>query len=209
METSTVTKARAQPAQRNCWASLYHCCRCFPMGMVNTPCCFLLHYLQISFILPSISLLNLEKKNCCSQAGLQQLWPLFQVHSSHKGTEECWSLLTQPRLVDIQLHAGLCSCTCVGSAKIPFLWNYKAIFALKNGCLYEYMHGQALILKVGFKPNSSVSKLHRWGPLCCCIGIQKFCFAAQPLVKQRWYRWKKGTGLIFNDTASVTTWEPT
>lgn len=203
METSTVTKARTQPAQRNCWASLYHCCRCFPVGVVNTHCCFLLHYLQLSFILPSISLLNLEKMLQWQVCG-----NFDHFFSLHEGAEKCWSVLTQPKLVGIQLHAGLCSCACVGSAKIPFQCNYKAIFALWKKWLFVWIHAWTSFNSEGRVQTQFVSKLHRWGPLCCCTGIQKFCFAAQPLVKQRWYRWKKGAGLIFNDTASPTTWEP-
>lgn len=83
----------------------------------------------------------------------------------------------------LQLHL-LQADKAVCSAKILFQCNYFTFFNEKKVVCMN-------ILKVEFKPNSSVQKLHRWGPLCCCIDFQKFCFSAQPLVKQRSYRWKK------------------
>lgn len=86
----------------------------------------------------------------------------------------------------------------VGSAKIPLQYNYKAIFAGKNGCLYECMHGPALLLKAEFKSYSSVLKLlHRHSEiLLCCTA-----FGKAEIIKMI----KKGIGLIFNDTASLIT----
>lgn len=74
-------------------------------------------------------------------------------------------------------------------------------------CNVHVIPGPALILKVEFKPNLSASKCFTGEDLsgACQKGVQKFCSAAQLLVKRGSYRLKKGIFLISNDTVSLAT----